>query len=128
MTITAKLPVSTATSTVGEIMKKIIAILLGASLIGCTALRDRTVYDMELHYVEEALNKQNKIVLEYLKAHCCIGTEFVTGAKCGHDLDTYATVSIRTKYHISMMRYLGRIIETKPPIPKLKVSSVGLCE
>ena len=114
---------------VGKIMRLFILVFCLAAFTSCVAIRDTAVYNMELMFLEKTILYQNKAVKKYLNTHCCSNGVFnATSKECGQHLDTYITIKSRMNYHTDMMRYLARIIEQKPDLPKLEIDGEGLCE
>ena len=124
----ARLLKSTATYTVGNNMHKILLIILSLLALSCTGIRDTNTYKLELLYIEQGLKRQSSAVGKYLKEKCCLGGKFVDSALCNTTRDTYVTIKIRTTYHMDMMRYLGRLSDQKPDMPKIKVMEHPICE
>lgn len=128
MTITARLLVFTALFIVGKIMCKIICIALSLFMVSCQGIRNTATYNMELIYIEQGLTRQSITVGLFLKMKCCEGKKFLNTEYCTNTRDTYVTIKSRTAYHLGMMRYLGRLTETRPEPPKLNIEEYPVCE
>jgi len=113
---------------VGKIMVKIICTIALLLVVSCTGIRDRNTYNMELIYIEAGLTRQGELVREYLRSTCCEGRVFQESMDCHSALDTYVTVQQRTPYHLGMMRYLGRLSDSKPELPAIILEGALLCE
>ena len=113
---------------VGKIMLRAICLFSIVLVASCTGIRDLTTYNMELFYIEEGLTRQGDLVKEYLRNTCCHNKEFQKTTDCYAALDTYITIKERTSYHVNMMRYLGRIIDERPKLPKVNIEGGNLCE
>ena len=118
----------TALFIVGKIMCRLICIALSLFMVSCQGIRNTTTYNLELMYIEQGLVRQSATVGLYLKDKCCEGTKFLNTEYCANTRDTYVTIKERTAYHLGMMRYLGRLTETRPEPPKFKVEEYPVCE
>lgn len=118
----------TALFIVGKIMRWLIYLFIVFIVAGCTPLRDRNTYNLELIYIQQGLERQSEIVLEHIKGTCCLGNEFTDTLYCNSTVDTYMTIKERTPYHLDMMRYLGRLSNFRPEPPKVIIEGALLCE
>ena len=118
----------TALFIVDKIMCRFICIALSLLMVICQGIRNANTYNMELIYIEQGLVRQSITVGLYLKDKCCEGKKFLKSESCAQVRDTYVTIKERTAYHLSMMRYLGRLTETRPEPPKLNIEEYPVCE
>lgn len=123
-----RLLASTALFIVGKNMYKFIFAVSLLFVVSCTGIRDRITYNMELFYIEEGLTRQGELVREHLRNTCCQGKQFQQTTDCYAALDTYITIKERTSYHVNMMRYLGRITDERPELPKVSIEGDPVCE
>ena len=118
----------TALFIVGKIMVKFVCTMCLLLMVSCTAIRDSNTYNLELIYIQQGLERQGEIVLEYIKSTCCLGSKFTDTLQCNSSVDTYVTIKERTPYHLDMMRYLGRLSNFRPEPPKIIIEGALLCE
>lgn len=117
---------------VGKIMLRylflLVAVASSLGLLSCVGIRNRDVYSMEVIFLEQSLMAQNDLVRKYLESSCCLEGKFMDEINCSDALDTYVTIRERLIYHTDKMRYLGRLSEHDPELPKLEITSEGICE
>ena len=118
----------TALFIVGKIMLRVICLFCIVLVASCTGIRDRSTYNMELIYIEQGLTRQGDIVKEYIRSTCCQGRRYQDSIDCYAALDTYVTIKERTKYHLDMMRYLGRFTDVRPELPEIIIEGDLVCE
>ncbi len=101
---------------------KSLAVLLFLLLAGCggSAIRDLKTYAAEVDFIDHAANEQVERGIALMKASCkCevygdLGPQFVT-KECTALAETIQVVRARMKYHTDFMRYLGGLIDERPP-------------
>jgi hypothetical protein len=120
--------VFTALFIAGKIMLRAICLFSIVLVASCTGIRNRSTYNMELIYIEQGLTRQGDIVKEYIKSTCCQGGHYQDSIDCYAALDTYITIKERTKYHLDMMRYLGRFTDDRPELPEIIIEGDLVCE
>lgn len=118
----------TALFIVGKIMLRTICLFSVVFVVSCTGIRNSSTYNMELIYIEQGLTRQGDIVKKYIKGNCCEGNKYKDSTQCYGALDTYLTIKTRTKYHMDMMRYLGRLSDVRPELPELIIKGDSICE
>jgi len=91
-------------------------------VIGCGAhLRDTTVYQTEVTFVDMTITQQAATAREYLRSPVCTcANDTWVPASCATAADNLATVNARWQWHKAMMLYnasLGNAPGATPAIP-----------
>ena len=111
-----------------KLLLKCILLVVLLIVSSCTGIRNVGTYSMELVYLEMSLTRQGELVKEYIKTNCCSGSSYQESIDCHAAVDTYLTVKQRSKYHLDMMRYLGRLSDDRPELPQIVVEGALVCE
>jgi hypothetical protein len=102
------------------------------SLLGCATkvvLRDPEVYKNELAFFEMALQQDTALLKAHLADGSCSCDE--SGAWNNEVCETSAlnilVIDQRLRWHLDMMLYNGRLLETRPPIEPEVPEPSSLC-
>ena len=101
-------------------MRRLLPLVL--FLVGCSPLRDMSVYRTEIDFSDLMVSRQAPTVRRFLLAVCtCSGDAWTSGnealvphADCENAADWYFTYTARWAWHVEMMRYNGGVSSTDP--------------
>ncbi len=86
--------------------------------MGCcttTAVRDQSVYDNEIGFMEAASLETARAMSFYVIQNCCDSTgKLSKGEVCQDHAKLVMTVIMRVPYHADFMRFLGGITKNRP--------------
>jgi hypothetical protein len=103
-------------------------------LLGCTPIRNKTVYRAEIDYTDQTIQRSAPLVRRYLETQCSCeegqwrsSSQGVTHEDCTSAADWWVTYRARWAWHREMMRYNGSVVTTDPgPAPVIPQISCNL--